>query len=1133
MVGSLARTYTNTYLAGTNYTSRYILNRLLASTVTDGTNTATLVSNTYDQYTLANIAAPCTGGGGLCEHDNTNYPYTFTYRGLVNISTTPASTATTNYDMTGNVTSATMNGVTTSIVPANNYAMPGQVTTNTLTSTMTWNGFDGMTSAAGPNGDTESISYDTNARPHTTTSPYGAVTTYTYNDGASPPNKIATTCPTGGTCTGATVKTSMDGFGRTIKTVSSDGTTTFSTVDVQYAPCGCSPLGKLSLESRPYAPGDTEVWTTNTYDASGRTLSVALPDGSTTSYQYKGNVVTVTDPASKWKTFTTDAFGNLVSVLETDPNPILGNVTTTYTYDVLNHLTQVSMPRGGNTQTRTFNYNIGTPATTVTAFLRTAINPENGTVTYGYNANNLLSSKTDAKGQQLTYQYDSYNRLTSVTWANASPSSQVLRTYYYDTNPLDSTGFSQNTAGRLAAVKYASLIPSTGPNQLLQPVEMYNYTQAGLTAAKRLQMNEWYFYTLSGVGHNTTLTSNLDSSFTYNPEGEMISMTYPSTVSGVTSTTGASYNYSYDTMYRLSGMTTSSTTVVNNVAYNAANQLLSINYGGGGFAETRSYNTLGQLANLKVKNTGLLTTVENLTYNYPTASNNGKLSSVSDAVSGETVTYTYDSLNRLLTANGSGWGEQYAFDGFGNLTTKQVTSGSGPTMTLSVNWANNQIQGVSGITYDANGNTTLIPNGTTNFALNYDVENRQISAVQTGTNLVNYGYDTQNRRIWSWAGALDTYGNATNYSTNIYTPDGRKLAAYTLAPALVYSGGSYVPTMQVTLTSSDQYFGGRRLALMDQLGSAGNNSSQYGSYYPWGEPKGTTNPQDAWSYATYWQDSFTNLNYANNRYHSSAYGRFMTPDPYTNSGRSDDPQSWNRYAYVSGDPVNNHDPGGLFARPAQPEEGTYGNNSCGDGWIFDASLSGPCGNNTCFAVDGFTQSPSPSCALASRGGAPSPPPLAKACKGTNGAGKAGTLYFCLHQSGNDWNELGSDLKSLKKALAKDPNCDKLLTSGDLSMSDINDVLSDPSRYFTLANLISAPNGNRLSGTTNDLIGPASMVLQAGLFSGTNTFQAELTILHEMAHYAGVFGPENVSGNPTSDQNDQTVTKDCSKTLLGN
>jgi hypothetical protein len=36
------------------------------------------------------------------------------------------------------------------------------------------------------------------------------------------------------------------------------------------------------------------------------------------------------------------------------------------------------------------------------------------------------------------------------------------------------------------------------------------------------------------------------------------------------------------------------------------------------------------------------TTVENLTYNYPAGTNNGKIGSMYNAVSGETVTYTYD-----------------------------------------------------------------------------------------------------------------------------------------------------------------------------------------------------------------------------------------------------------------------------------------------------------------------------------------------------------------------------------------------------------------------------------------------------------------------------------------------------------
>src|ERR1019366_9954096 len=96
-------------------------------------------------------------------------------------------------------------------------------------------------------------------------------------------------------------------------------------------------------------------WTTYAYDGLGRTLSVQQPDGaSTTTYSYAGNQSKVTDPAGNWKQMTTDALGNLVTVVEPDPgNKRNGTLTTSYTYDWMNHVTQVSMPRGSTTQTRT------------------------------------------------------------------------------------------------------------------------------------------------------------------------------------------------------------------------------------------------------------------------------------------------------------------------------------------------------------------------------------------------------------------------------------------------------------------------------------------------------------------------------------------------------------------------------------------------------------------------------------------------------------------------------------------------------------------------------------------------------------------------------------------------------------
>jgi hypothetical protein len=48
------------------------------------------------------------------------------------------------------------------------------------------------------------------------------------------------------------------------------------------------------------------------------------------------------------------------------------------------------------------------------------------------------------------------------------------------------------------------------------------------------------------------------------------------------------------------------------------------------------------------------------------------------ATSGETVTYQYDSLNRMLSAAGSGWAETYGYDSFGNLSSKTPTLGEFP-----------------------------------------------------------------------------------------------------------------------------------------------------------------------------------------------------------------------------------------------------------------------------------------------------------------------------------------------------------------------------------------------------------------------------------------------------------------------
>jgi RHS repeat-associated protein len=115
------------------------------------------------------------------------------------------------------------------------------------------------------------------------------------------------------------------------------------------------------------------------------------------------------------------------------------------------------------------------------------------------------------------------------------------------------------------------------------------------------------------------------------------------------------------------------------------------------------------------------------------------------------------------------------------------------------------------------------------------------------------------------------------------------------------------------------YFAGRRVKSETNGVSGWPQEDRLGStmrHFPYGEmiagPPG--------GFATYERES-NGIDYAVNRYYSSTYGRFLTPDPYRASGAMTNPQSWNRYAYVEGDPVNKNDPLGLWSESVMMHPG--------------------------------------------------------------------------------------------------------------------------------------------------------------------------------------------------------------------
>jgi len=309
------------------------------------------------------------------------------------------------------------------------------------------------------------------------------------------------------------------------------------------------------------------------------------------------------------------------------------------------------------------------------------------------------------------------------------------------------------------------------------------------------------------------------------------------------------------------------------VTYNAANQLLTFN------TETRQYNNLNHMTRLTITGSQPL----DVSYNFPAGTNNGKISSQLDNLSGETVTYQYDSLNRLLSASSTqSWGESYAFDGFGNLLSKTPTGGA-PTLSQSVNPMNNQIVGQ---TYDANGNQLSGPLGT----VTYDAENR-IASMSSGG--VQYSYDSRNKRVWSSTLSGGNLSQVFYY----YGVDGQKLAIYPMGLALI---NNVTPLMtDNTNIKLSQFFGSKRIGTYDRLGTAkyDQQNSAPMLFYPYGEDRGTVQPNDSLKFATYTRDAATGLDYADQRYYANNFGRFMSPDRHgPRSGKR--PLRWNRYTYV-------------------------------------------------------------------------------------------------------------------------------------------------------------------------------------------------------------------------------------------
>jgi RHS repeat-associated protein len=396
--------------------------------------------------------------------------------------------------------------------------------------------------------------------------------------------------------------------------------------------------------------------------------------------------------------------------------------------------------------------------------------------------------------------------------------------------------------------------------------------------------------------------------YQYNSAGQRTQITYPS---------GRVVTFGRDNKGRL----TSIGNFLTSVSYNGIGQMTGLSLGNG-VTESFGYDPQRmQLVSQTAKGSDELLS---LNYNYQaqagqmgpgtTAGNAGQLMSVSGSINGmtESASYRYDLWGRLVTSNQTTNGvtaqRRFAYDRWGNRTGMwDAVSGGNQiqsiTLQQSAGAPTNRVSTVNTVSYSYDSSGNVVSDGLHSYG--YDAENRMTSADSGSTG--SYRYDYQNRRVQKvTTGAPVHYiweGSQVIAEYNVST--GALLAEY------ISSGRGMLAKVENGVTS---YFVSDRLSTRLVLDSTGNVLSRQ-SHLPYGEEIASAGSVDKRRFTSYERDDNINSDYAVHRQYALSTGRFQQPDPYRTSGYLVDPQSWNRYSYVRGDPVNRLDPTGLLDRP--------------------------------------------------------------------------------------------------------------------------------------------------------------------------------------------------------------------------
>lgn len=451
--------------------------------------------------------------------------------------------------------------------------------------------------------------------------------------------------------------------------------------DVQY-----DQSGRPWRRSRPHRDGESLQWSEVSYDKAGRPFQVQAADGSTSHMYYNepdrpssassasGQTVRSQDAWGNERWFRIDALGRLAEVVEPDPTHLsvfgLGNVSTSYSYDVLGSLLAVQQ----GAQQRRFRYDSLGRLTHQKLAERTATLDDDGNYIgtgtwsdrFRYDERSNLVSHMDARGVNTFFDYD------------GDPLNRLQRTRY-DTSTFGDVA-NPIEAAPSVSYEYVAGGDTTRPSTITVAgvaTEQYGYDPVGRPSSKIVTFHGRAGYPLA-----------IDT--TYDSLGRVADLRFP-TQYGFAGETRRLIHHEYGTGGRLSRLTADGVDHASQFVYNSAGQATSMNIGPPGPAqvtEQYSFDPLdGLLVGQKVLQAGTL--LMDLSYRYVTPGTTvgctGRVTALVDNMDRDRDrNYSYDSLGRLAGVSGGRydapfWATTYNYDRYGNRTAVRASGFIRPT----------------------------------------------------------------------------------------------------------------------------------------------------------------------------------------------------------------------------------------------------------------------------------------------------------------------------------------------------------------------------------------------------------------------------------------------------------------------